>query len=93
MLDEAMRRLLDFDHRRYWLVNGWSIRFRVAEVEASAVRPHGIRYSFTLHDHDGSRLVGFDNAHGIRVRRPTITGTASGERRRSSHTNSEAPMS
>jgi len=31
MLDEAMRRLLDFDHRRYWLVNGWSIRFRVAE--------------------------------------------------------------
>ncbi len=58
MLDEAMQRLLDFDHRRYWLVNGWSIRFRVAEVEASAVRPHGIKYSFTLHDHDGSRLLG-----------------------------------
>ena len=91
MLDEAMRRLLEFDHRRYWLVNGWSIRFRVAEVEASTVRPHGIKYAFTLHDHDGSRLLGFDNAHGYRGRRPTITGTASGARRRLSHANSGVP--
>ena len=65
MSDEAMSRLLDFDRRRYWLVNGWSIRFRIAEIEASTVRPHGIKYSFTLHDHDGSRLLGFDNAHGV----------------------------
>ena len=65
MLDEALRRLLDFDRRRYWLVNGWSIRFRVAEIEAGTPRPHGIKYAFTLHDHDGSRLLGFDNAHGL----------------------------
>lgn len=65
MSDEAMRRLLDFDRRRYWLINGWSIRFRIAEIEASTERPHGIKYSFTLHDQDGSRLLGFDNAHGI----------------------------
>jgi hypothetical protein len=32
MPDEAMRRLLDYDRRRYWLVDGWSIRFRVGEV-------------------------------------------------------------
>src|SRR5882757_9622684 len=54
MLDEPMRRLLDYDHRRYWLVNGWSVRFRIAEVEASVARPHGIKYSFT-----------YDNAHGV----------------------------
>jgi len=54
MLDEPMRRLLDYDHRRYWLVNGWSVRFQIAEVEASVVRPHGIKYSFT-----------YDNAHGV----------------------------
>jgi len=65
MSGEAMLRLLDFDRRRYWLVNGWSIRFRIAEIEASTERPHGIKYSFTLHDHDGSRLLGFDNAHGV----------------------------
>ncbi len=65
MFDEAMQRLLDFDRRRYWLVNGWSIRFRIAEVEVSMGRPQGIKYAFTLHDHDGTRLLGFDNAHGI----------------------------
>ncbi len=60
-----MRRLLDYDRRRYWLVNGWSVRFRVAEVEASTERSHGIKYAFTLHDVDGTRLLGFDNAHGV----------------------------
>ena len=69
MRDEAMRRLLDYNRRRYWLVNGWSIRFRIAEVAATAARPHGIKYAFTLHDVDGARLLGFDNAHGVpRVR-------------------------
>lgn len=27
--------------------------------------PHGIKYSLTLHDRDGRRLLGFDNAHEI----------------------------
>ena len=65
MFDEPMRRLLDYDHRRYWLVNGWSVRFRIAEVEVSVARPRGIKYSFTLHDVDGTRLLGYDNAHGV----------------------------
>ena len=63
-LDEPMRRLLDYDHRRYWLVNGWSVRFRIAEFEVSVARPYGIKYSFTLHDVGGTRLLGYDNAHG-----------------------------
>jgi hypothetical protein len=65
MPDEAMRRLLDYDRRRYWLANGWSIRFRVVEVAATAGRPHGVKYAFTLHDVDRTRLLGFDNAHGV----------------------------
>jgi hypothetical protein len=65
MPDEAMRRLLDYDRRRYWLANGWSIRFRVAEAPVTTGRPHGIKYSFTLHDVDRTRLLGFDNAHGL----------------------------
>jgi hypothetical protein len=60
-----MHRLLDFHRRRYWLVDGWSIRFRVQEVPVTESRPHGLRYAFTLHDVDGSRLLGFDNAHGV----------------------------
>ena len=29
-------------------------------------RPHGLNYSLTLHDDEGERLLGFDNAHAIR---------------------------
>jgi len=32
----------------------------------SEERPHGIKYSLTLHDRDGKRLLGFDNAHEVR---------------------------
>lgn len=65
MTDDALARLLDYDRRRYWLANGWSLRFRIVETAASRERPHGIKYSFTLHDIDGGRLLGFDNAHGV----------------------------
>jgi hypothetical protein len=65
MIDEEMHRLLDYHRRLYWLVDGWSLRFRVTEVEKSDTRPHGLKYSFTLHDVDGTRLLGFDNAHGL----------------------------
>ena len=37
----------------------------LAEIRGQAERPHGLRYSFTLHDPNGVRLVGFDNAHGV----------------------------
>jgi hypothetical protein len=36
---------------------------RIRRVEPSPRRPHGLQYSFTLHDPNGKRLVGFDNAH------------------------------
>lgn len=65
MPDEAMRRLLDYERRRYWLANGWCIRFRIAEAPVTKRRPHGIKYAFTLHDVDRTRLLGFDNAHGL----------------------------
>ncbi|HTJ94742.1 MAG TPA: DUF6516 family protein, partial [Pararobbsia sp.] len=28
--------------------------------------PHGLKYSLTMHDETGTRLMGFDNAHPIR---------------------------
>lgn len=64
-MEEALERLLAYHGRRYWLENGWSVRFRIRTVEQSSERPHGLRYSFTLHDETGERLLGFDNAHGV----------------------------
>jgi hypothetical protein len=42
------------------------VRFAVSRVTATAERPHGLKYSLTLHGPDGDRLVGFDNAHLVR---------------------------
>jgi hypothetical protein len=46
---------------------GWYwVRFSVRSVDSTPERPHGLDYSLTLHGPDGSRLVGFDNAHPVR---------------------------
>ena len=42
------------------------MKFEVKQCAVTAERPKGIRYSLTLHDEEGSRLLGFDNAHPIR---------------------------
>lgn len=38
-------------------------------VDISEGRPHGIKYSLTLHDRDNQRLMGFDNAHAVKDKR------------------------
>lgn len=65
ILDEGMARLLAYHRRRWWLTNGWSVWCRVRIVPPTAARPHGIRYSLTLHDIDGSRILAYDNAHAV----------------------------
>jgi hypothetical protein len=55
------------------------VRFRVKRVSPTAGKPHGLDYALTLHGPDGARLVGFDNAHPVRLT------TGPGGRRRASH--------
>jgi hypothetical protein len=43
------------------------VRFQIMRMKKTSERPHGLRYSFTLHDLKGKRLIGFDNAHGVRA--------------------------
>ena len=45
---------------------GYWVKMEVASVPVTAKRPHGIRYSLTLHAPDNTRLIGFDNAHGVK---------------------------
>ena len=45
-------------------LEGYWVKYEVLRVDPTPERPHGIRYSLTLHDPDGKRLMGFDNAHG-----------------------------
>ncbi len=60
--------LLAFDGRIHHLEEGYWIKFEIKRVKATRERPHGLFYSFTLHAPDGTRLVGFDNAHGVPAR-------------------------
>jgi hypothetical protein len=63
--DHTLEFLLAFDGRTHWLDQDYCLRFKIGLVPPTAERPHGLRYSFTLHDPDGNRLVGFDNAHDV----------------------------
>jgi hypothetical protein len=73
--EHTLEFLLGFDGRIHYLEEGYWLKFEVKRTEATPERPHGLRYSFTLHDPNGNRLVGFDNAHsvpprGSRFRKP-----------------------
>jgi hypothetical protein len=45
---------------------GYWVKMEVSSVDVTAERPHGIRYSLTLHAPDNTRLIGFDNAHSVK---------------------------
>lgn len=63
--DHTLEFLLAFDGRVHHLEEGYWIKFAIRKIAATAARPHGLSYSFTLHAPDGRRLVGFDNAHTV----------------------------
>ncbi len=63
--EHTLEFLLDFDGRRHWYQGGYWLKFEIKQVEASEGRPHGLSYAFTLHAPDGTRLIGFDNAHSV----------------------------
>lgn len=63
--EHTLEFLLTFDGRTHWLDQGYRLKFEIKQGEATVERPHGLRYSLTLHDPEGQRLIGFDNAHGV----------------------------
>lgn len=64
--DYELEALLNLDGFEFQFVEGYRVRIAAKLVETTDVRPHGIRYSLTLHDPAGARIYGLDNAHGIR---------------------------
>ena len=57
---------LAFDGAEYLFEAGYWVKIEVKRTAPTAQRPHGLSYSLTLHDPEGVRLLGFDNAHGLR---------------------------
>lgn len=64
-LEHAMQWLLDYNGRRHFFASGHFLKFEIRLIEKSDQVPHGIAYSFTFHNPEGTRLLGFDNAHSV----------------------------
>jgi len=67
--DHSLELLLDLDGLNYAQEGGYWIKYEVSAVEKTTERPHGIKYSLTLHDPQGKRVFGIDNAHRPKKRR------------------------
>jgi len=64
--DPTLSTLLDLDGEILDQGNGYWVEIRAWTVEPSRDVPHGLRYSLTLHAPEGTRILGFDNAHAPR---------------------------
>jgi hypothetical protein len=63
--EHTLEFLLGFHGRIHWYTEGYFAKFEIRVIRPTVERPHGVRYSFTLHAPDGKRMIGFDNAHGV----------------------------
>jgi len=56
-------------NKLYW------VKMEAYKVTSTKHIPHGIRYSLTLHDSNNTRVLGYDNAHSIKLKRKRFSGT------------------
>ena len=66
--DYELEVLLSLDGFEFQFAGGYRVKIAVQLIEATRARPHGVKYSLTLHDSTGVRIYGLDNAHGTRRR-------------------------
>lgn len=58
--------MLELDGSIQDQAGGYWIKIEAYAVNVSADIPHGVRYSLTLHAPSGKRILGYDNAHGVK---------------------------
>lgn len=65
--DKTLLHLPELDGVNYVVDDnlGLWIKFVVKRINITDERPHGIRYSLSLHNRLNQRMLGFDNAHSI----------------------------
>lgn len=71
--DKTIDNLLMLDGVSYIIHEqlGVWVKFEVKRIPPNNNRPHGIKYTFTLHDRTNARIMGFDNAHAIEYGKKT----------------------
>ena len=64
--DHVIEALLDLHNQIIDQGDGYWVKIEAWVVVVSADIPHGIRYSLTLHEPYGKRILGYDNAHAVK---------------------------
>ena len=64
--DHELAFLLSLDGHVFQMASGYVVKIEARTIAATKNRPHGLKYSLTLHDPANRRIYGMDNAHGIR---------------------------
>ena len=59
--------LLQLNGEIFPMENGYWTKIEAKIVDANEHIPHGIRYSLSLHAPNNMRVLGYDNAHGIKL--------------------------
>ena len=65
-IDHTLNTLLDINGTIIDQEGGYWVKFEAWQVNPSDDVPHGIRYSLTLHNKYGKRIIGFDNSHAVK---------------------------
>jgi len=69
-VDHELEVLLSLDGLEFQFAAGYRVKIEAQRVTATRGRPHGVKYSLTLHDErTGRRIYGLDNAHAVSRRR------------------------
>ncbi|MDW7740663.1 MAG: DUF6516 family protein [Bacillota bacterium] len=75
VVEIGLETLLDLDGEIFAIDEWYWVKFEARRVDPTEHIPHGIRYSLTLHDKNNRRIIGYDNAHGIKKpRRKRFSG-------------------
>ena len=67
--DPGLTMLLELDGAILDQGNGYWVEIHAWTAPPTRDIPHGLRYSLTLHEPHGTRILGFDNAHAPRKRK------------------------
>jgi Family of unknown function (DUF6516) len=67
MQHEAIQTLLDLHDQIIDQEDGYWIKIEAWSVDVTESIPHGVRYTLTLHRPNGERILGYDNAHALKV--------------------------
>ena len=73
--DHDLSFLLSLDGLEFQFAPGFAVKIEARAVAATRHRPHGVKYSLTLHDPAGRRLYGIDMPTAFAGSRNTTTGT------------------